>query len=88
MEVIDQLLYDPNLAEHGFEAQKILLDDHDYFIINCWKLKWNYLLDTEKYNLINNYSIRIEKTIFFYYQIVQSISFFPKSFKILLVFSK
>ena len=31
MEVIDQLLYDPNLAEHGFEAQKILLDDHDYF---------------------------------------------------------
>lgn len=31
MTVIDQLLYDPNLAEHGFGVQKILLDDHDYF---------------------------------------------------------
>jgi hypothetical protein len=39
MSVIDQLLYDPNLADYGFEAQKILLDDHDYF--------HNQLLETE-----------------------------------------
>ena len=39
MYVIDQLLYDPNLADYGFEAQKILLDDHDYF--------HNQLLETE-----------------------------------------
>lgn len=31
MTEIDQLLYDPNLSEHGFEAEKILLDDYDYF---------------------------------------------------------